>query len=295
MQKQPWTIHRLLKWTDSYFKSHNIENPRASAEIILAHTLNVKRIDLYIQYDQPLIDKELALFKSLIKRRVKKEPVAYIVGQKEFWSLSFEVTRDVLIPRPETECLVEAALKFLPRGSTRDSKPLKVLELGTGSGAISIALSSERPENRYFASDRSPKALEVAKRNAKQNLEKGEINFICGDWFTPFKESRSFFDMILSNPPYIETDLICELQEEVAEYEPLAALNGDKDGLGSIRQILDTASACLTETGMLFLEIGHDQKDRVMEIAETCGTYDNLFCFKDYSGKNRVVQMQKKT
>lgn len=297
-REQPWTIRKLLKWTDSYFKTRNIENPRASAEIILAHALNLKRIDLYIQYDQPLVDKELALFKSLIKRRVKKEPVAYIVGKKEFWSLNLEVTKDVLIPRPDTECLVEAVLKFLPDDSSDNISPgkgRKVLELGTGSGAISIALSSERPVNIYFASDRSQKALEVAEKNAGRHLEKGEIKFICGDWFEPFKENLLFFDIILSNPPYIKTGEIPELQEEVCKYEPFAALDGEKDGLGSIRHIIDKASSYLREKGMLFLEIGHDQKDEVMELAQSFGTYENLCCFKDYGGRNRVIQMQKKT
>jgi len=293
----PWTIHKLLKWTDSYFKSHNIESPRASAEIILAHALSLKRIDLYIQYDQPLIDEELALFKSLIRRRIKKEPVAYIVGEKEFWSMSLEITRDVLIPRPETECLVEAALKFLPNNSSDNSSDTRktILELGTGTGAITLALASERPDNMYFASDRSQKALEVAERNAKQHVEKGEISFICGDWFGPFKEKSILFDMILSNPPYIKTGTIPLLQPEIREYEPFAALDGDKDGLGSIRHILHTACSYLADNGVIFLEIGHDQKEEVLKIVESCGTYDNFCCFKDYSANDRVVQIQKRT
>ncbi|QTA82503.1 Release factor glutamine methyltransferase [Desulfonema limicola] len=288
----PWTIHKLLKWTDSYFKSRNIENPRASAEIILAHALGLKRIDLYIQYDQPLVDKELALFKSLIKRRINKEPVAYIVGKKEFWSMNLEVTRDVLIPRPETECLIEAALKFLPDDSKLHKK--KILELGTGTGAITIALASERPFNMYFASDWSQKALAVAKRNAKQHILTGEVSFICGDWFGPFKENSIFFDMLLSNPPYIKTDIIPDLEPEIKDYEPFGALDGDKDGLGAIRHILYSACSYLADKGWMLLEIGHDQKEDVLKIVESCGTYENFCCLKDYSGNNRVVQIQKK-
>ena len=301
----PWTIHKLLKWTDSYFKSHNIENPRASAEIILAYALGLKRIDLYVQYDQPLINEELALFKSLIKRRVKKEPAAYIIGKKEFWSMSLEVTRDVLIPRPETECLVEAALKFLPDNLPNNlsddllknslHRKKNILELGTGTGAVTIALSSERPFNKYFASDRSQKALEVAKRNVKHHVEKGEISFICGNWLDPIKESSIFFDIILSNPPYIKTNTILELQPEIRKYEPFEALDGDKDGLGPIRNILNTAGTYLADNGVILLEIGYDQKEEVLKIVESCGTYDNFCCFKDYSGNDRVVQIQKKS
>ena len=159
-RERQWTILSLIQWTTSYFKSHHIENPRADAEILLAHALNLERIDLYLRYDQPLNHGELSRFKILIKRRIQREPIAYITGTKEFWSLDFHVTTDVLIPRPETECLVEKALVGLS-GENR----LNILELGTGSGAITIALASEKPNHHYMASDQSMYAARLAMEN----------------------------------------------------------------------------------------------------------------------------------
>jgi release factor glutamine methyltransferase len=284
----PWTILKILKWTTSYFTSHKLENPRASAEILLARALNLKRIDLYIKYDQPLVEHELARFKAMIKRRVNREPVAYIVGEKEFWSMTLEVTKDVLIPRPETECLVEAALKLIPE----DSKGSRILELGTGSGAITIALASERPENLFFASDRSEAALQVAVRNADRHTTHKDICFFCGNWFSPVKEDIRPFDMILSNPPYIRSDVIPGLQPEVRDHEPRTALDGEADGLGPVREIIRKAPAYLKKGGWLLLEIGYDQKSGVHEIVKDCGYYQDFSCIKDYSGNDRVVQMR---
>ena len=151
MLPETWTILKLLKWTTAYFKSHHIEHPRAAAEILLAHTLGVGRVDLYIQYDRPLEAHELEIFKGFIQRRVQREPVAYIVGNKEFWSMDLKVTPDVLIPRPETETLVEVALTIMP--PEPGTAPLKIMDLGTGSGAIVLAMASERPEQCFFAVD----------------------------------------------------------------------------------------------------------------------------------------------
>ena len=225
MQNQPkskdpeWTILKLLKWTTSYFKSHNVDSPRATAEILLAHVLKRKRIDLYLRYDQPLYSNELSQFRALIKRRIKKEPVAYIVGFKEFWSMDFAVTEDVLIPRPETERLVEAALGLLLEYSSSDSnqKPGQILELGTGCGAVILALASLRPKHLFFASDRSIKAVGLAKKNAKHHGLDRAINFFCADWFRPLNDERHQFDMIISNPPYIPTWVIGQLQPENAD------------------------------------------------------------------------------
>ncbi|MDL1962833.1 MAG: peptide chain release factor N(5)-glutamine methyltransferase, partial [Deltaproteobacteria bacterium] len=225
-----WTISKLLIWTTSYFKSHNIDSPRSTSEILLAHTLSLKRIDLYLRYDQPLTGDELLLFKTYIKRRINREPVAYIVGAREFWSMKLAVTKDVLIPRPETECLVESALSFSESGSW----PNRILELGTGSGAIILALASEKPGYIYFASDSSVEAVNLAFMNAKFHHLDGKINFFAGDWLKPVKNTGQLFDMIISNPPYIRTLSMSELQPEIYKYEPLTALDGGKDGLDSI-------------------------------------------------------------
>ncbi len=292
MLRPEWTIIKLLNWTTSYFKSHNIESPRAAAEILLSHALKLKRIDLYLQYDRPLDKTELANFKTLIKRRVAREPVAYITGKKEFWSMELEVARDVLIPRPDTECLVETALKII--SSKPDNIPKQIIELGTGSGAIIIALAAQKPGNIFFASDFSIKALKLARKNAwTHNLNK-KINFFSGSWFLPLSNRKCRFDIIISNPPYIKSSIINKLEPEIYRYEPVLALDGGKDGLNSLGLIISTAHLYLKDKGSLLLEIGSDQKNAVEAMISSANNYENVFFTKDYSGFNRVVQMDKK-
>ncbi len=301
MQKQQmsrapeWTILKLLQWATPYFKSRDIDSPRATAEILLAHVLSVARIDLYLRYDQPVSSDELSKFKVLIKRRISREPVAYIVGVKEFWSMDFAVTKDVLIPRPETEHLVEAALDLLPEhsGSELPSEPKRILELGTGSGAIILALAAARPNNFFFASDRSVKAVLLAKQNAKRHGLAKDINFFGADWLATLKEGTVQFDMIISNPPYVPSADLYRLQPEIYKFEPITALDGDTDGLGSLRHIIRHAHFHLNRRGHLLLEIGHDQKDDVRNIIDSCRHYDQVVFTKDYSGHDRVVQMRK--
>ncbi|MDP2861554.1 MAG: HemK/PrmC family methyltransferase [Desulfobacterales bacterium] len=322
-QTEPeWTIIKLLQWTTSYFKSNGIDSPRATAEILLAHTLGLKRIDLYLRHDQPLNRSELDLFKSLIKRRTNKEPVAYIVGGKEFWSMTLEVSQDVLIPRPETECLVEEALSVLakehlcnPNPDKRDSfqyplegckevyeiiscrknagnnllLPKRILEMGTGSGAVILAIASQKPEHLYFASDISINALGIALKNAKQLGFDNKISFFCGNWFLSLMGEDIFFDIIISNPPYIRRNDIGNLQPEINRFEPLEALDGGEDGLDHVRHIIEHAHQFLNNEGNLLLEIGHDQKDAVDKIIKETGNYKRVYFRKDYSGFDRVV------
>jgi release factor glutamine methyltransferase len=291
-----WTILKVLKWTTSYFKSRSIESPRPSAEILLAHILKINRIDLYLQYDQPLNSNELEKFKALIKRRASHEPVAYITGIKEFWSLELVVTKDVLIPRPDTECIVEASLSLLSGASDGNSEltPMHILDLGTGSGAIVLALAKEQPMHNYFASDCSIEIIKVAKKNAKKNNFDEKVSFFTGDWLSPLNDEKISFDMIISNPPYIRTGDIAGLQPEIYEYEPRIAIDGEEDGLSSLKHIICSAHTLLKRYGTLLLEIGHDQRDAVSRIIENCGKYENIVFSKDYSGYCRVVQMSKK-
>jgi len=287
-QTEPeWTIIKLLQWTTSYFKSNGIDSPRATAEILLAYTLGLKRIDLYLRHDQPLNRNELDLFKSLIKRRTNKEPVAYIVGGKEFWSMALEVSQDVLIPRPETECLVEEALSVLAKEHL--CNPKRILEMGTGSGAVILAIASQNPAHLYFASDISINASGIAVKNAKQLGFDDKISFFCGNWFLPLKEKDNFFDIIISNPPYIRRNDIGNLQPEINRFEPLEALDGGEDGLDHIRHIIENAHQFLNNEGNLLLEIGHDQKDAVDRIIKETGNYKRVYFRKDYSGFDRVV------
>ena len=290
--KAPWTIIKLIRWATSYLKTHDIDSPRATGEILLAHALNVKRIDLYLNYDQPLVADELNTFKMLIKRRIRREPVAYILGTKEFWSMDLKITQDVLIPRPETECLVEVALKYLSQIPSVQTQ--RILELGTGSGAIILALVSQQPRHLYFASDYFKKAAALASRNAARNDFAGRINFFVGDWLTPLNPEKSGFDMIVSNPPYIPSRVIDTLQPEIRCFEPHAALNGDHDGLSCYRKIIGNAHIYLKPHGLLLLEIGHEQKDDILRIATACDVYEDFNHAEDYIGYDRVVWMRKR-
>lgn len=298
MQKQTrlrppeWTIIKLVQWATTYFSSHDIDSPRATAEILLAHVLNTRRIDLYLRYDQPLIPAELERFKALIKRRLKREPVAYIVENKEFWSMDLHVTRDVLIPRPETECLVEKALELLAADSKPESK--LILELGTGSGAVILALASENPRHSYWATDISVDAIKVARHNARQNHLGGKIHFIAGDWFAPLRSKPGLFDLIVSNPPYIKSDDLTRLQPEIHAYEPLFALDGAEDGLHCLQHIIQSGYLFLKPRGVIILEIGNDQKGPLKQMIAECGEYEEVNFYQDYSGYDRILQMKKK-
>ena len=315
MIKQPipkvseeWTILKLLQWATSFFTTHRIDSPRSTAEILLAHSLKVERIDLYLRYDQPLTTYELSDFKNLIKRRLNREPVAYIIGFKEFWSLRFAVSRDVLIPRPDTECLVEAALGIFSINQKKEknidlqpsdsSKGCRILELGTGSGAIIISLASSLSKSRakhcYFASDINLKALKIAMENAGYHCLDETIHFFSGDWMSPVNKNKDPFDIIVSNPPYIPKKVIKTLQPEIYQYEPRLALDGGEDGLSAIRNIILSVPQFLKRKGCLLLEIGYDQKQKVRQIADESGFYEPAFFIKDLAGHTRVVQLVKK-
>lgn len=286
-----WTIIKLLGWTTSYFASRAIESPRAGAEILLAHVLNLQRVDLYLRYDQPLMQAELERYKALIRRRVRREPVAYITGCREFWSMNLTVSGDVLIPRPETECLVEQVLAELSSEDT--AEPSRILELGTGSGAIILALASSLCHSVCFASDISERSVRVARENARRHGLDGRVHFFCGDWTRPLRLS-GIFDVIVSNPPYIPTGQIKTLEPEIHLYEPLRALDGGDDGLASVRRLITQAHRFMRPGGRLFLEIGHDQQEAVRQIVATAGQYEVPLFTKDYAGYNRVVKMRKK-
>ncbi len=284
-----WTILQTLQWTADYFKRHGIQNGRSAAEVLLAHCLRCERIDLYLRYDQPLNADELGRFKTLIQRRIQREPDAYITGQREFWSLTFHVTPAVLIPRPETECLVEAALRRYPTNEAID-----VLELGTGSGAISVALAHERTNWRIQGSDISAEALEVARKNARRLLSADSIAFFKGSWFEPFNGHNFFFDLIISNPPYIPSRDLAGLDPEVRQFEPAGALDGGADGLACLGHIINTAPDYLKPEGVLILEIGYDQRMAVEDLGHRRGAYQSITVEKDYSGLDRVALFQRK-
>ena len=288
-----WTILKLLQWTTGYFLTHHIDSPRVTAEILLSHALNLRRIDLYLQYDQPLSKPELASFKLLIQRRINREPVAYITGKKAFWSLDLDVNPNVLIPRPDTECLVETALQQIPVLSNTNATciPMKILDIGTGSGAVILSLAHERPGHLYCATDLSWQAILTAKQNSHHHNLGDQILFVQSDWLTAFKPGKCRFDMIVCNPPYIPTADIDTLQPEVFQYEPRMALDGDIDGLNAYRMILDQSRHVLATQGRLLLEMGWDQKELILNLCRLFPEYGNVRVILDDAGHDRVVEL----
>jgi len=282
-----WTIIKLLSWTESYFKSHSIDSPRLTGELLLAHTLDIKRLDLYLQHDRPLGKKELSNFKILIKKRVEHQPLAYIVGEKGFYDSDFYVTKDVLIPRPDTETIVEQALTIL----NQNNRPCNILELGTGSGAIIISIAKEITDSYYFASDFSFSALKIAQKNAHK-IVKNKILFFVSNWFAALHK-KSCFDLIISNPPYIPSKDIAQLAPEIRKFEPMLALDGGKDGLDSFRIILKNADNYLAPGGVILFEMGFDQKEGLINIVNKYSYYKSIKFIKDLAGHNRVAVIKK--
>jgi release factor glutamine methyltransferase len=249
------------------------------AEVLLAKILHMSRAQLLTNLDKLVSVAQQAQFKDDVARAARGEPIAYIVGQKEFWSINLNVNQHTLIPRPETESLVELALKCLPKDA-----PLHLADLGTGCGAIALALASERPQWMLHATDISREALQLAERNAK-NLRIKNIKFYQGSWCDALPVIK--FDAIMSNPPYIAY-FDKDIAEEVSNYEPHVALFADNKGLASLELISLTAPAHLKEEGLLFLEHGYQQAEAVQEILQAQG-YHPLESHKDLSGKPRIV------
>lgn len=287
-----WDIVGLLKWTAGYFESHGIDSPRMTAELLLSHALGITRLQLYLRHDQPLCAGELAAFKTLIRRRARREPTAYILGQREFWSREFQVDPGVLIPRPETEHVVEAALGLLPERPGRER--MRLLDLGTGSGAIVVTLAAERPGHRYVASDIRPEALRVARANAGRHRVAEAILFFCGSWFHPLKKGGAPFDIVVSNPPYIARGDVPDLQPEVSGYEPITALDGGPEGFDAISEILAQAPDYTRKGGALIFEMGHGQADRVRESVAADHRYREIRLVRDLAGIERVAVVRLK-
>ena len=272
-----WTILRVLSWTQGRFGERGLPTARLDAEILLAHVLETDRVGLYTHFDQPLGVEELSRYRELIKRRLAGEPVAYLVGRREFRSLALDVDARVLVPRPETETLVEVALALLLPGSAR------VVDVGTGSGAIALALKAARPELEVWAVDREAGAAEVARKNAAR-LELA-IEVAVGDLLAPVSGE---FQLIVSNPPYIASRELPSLPAEVRR-EPLAALDGGDDGLSVIRRLIADAPDRLVPGGALALEVGAGQAPAVVTLLAGSGRFEPASVTKDLAGIERVV------
>lgn len=285
MPEEPWTILKLLQWTTDYFKRNNVAEPRASAELLLAHVLSKDRLFLYLNYDRPMETGELAAFRTYIKRRLAGEPNQYITGTQEFWSLPFRVNPNVLIPRPETELLVEVVLEFL---RSSDSN-ISILDLGTGSGAIAIALARELSGVPIVATDLSMAALQLARENARMNKVDEKIHFVRSDMFAAISISSQKFTVVVTNPPYVSHAEFSKLAREIRDYEPRGALDGGPDGLTAIKYIIKEASTVLCQTGALIMEMGADQAESVSTLVRDSQHYQSYRIIKDYSGIDRVL------
>src|SRR5258706_1378205 len=259
-------VHRLT--------AAGIVSARLDAELLLAHALEMSREQLVVDQGMSLESGQLASFESLLRRRLEREPIAYILGSQEFWSLDFQVCRDVLIPRPETEKLIEVILAKI--GTNASAKPLRIADLGTGSGAIAITLATEVPAAELAATDISTAALAIAKDNAATHQIARRIEFCCGDLFEALSDPRERFDVIVSNPPYIESTVIPTLAPEVRHWEPRVALDGGMDGLDFYRRIAAEADKFLAPGGLLALEIGAGLGRSVSSLFFSPGRYLNM-------------------
>ncbi|MGC1275440.1 MAG: peptide chain release factor N(5)-glutamine methyltransferase [Planctomycetaceae bacterium] len=280
-----WTVKRILDWTTEHLKKHGSESARLDAEILLAHTRGCKRIELYTRYDEPLSENQRALMRDLVKRRANAEPVAYLVGHKEFYSLPFKVTRDVLIPRPETETLVLEAIE-LAKSSPADR--LSLLDLCTGSGCIAVAAAKGSTKLAVSATDRSESALAVARENAERNGV--AVEFRQGDLFDALP-ADAMFDVILSNPPYVSDGEYEALPPDIRRHEPAAALLAGPDGLDVLRRIAAEAPVRLSADGHLLVELDPQQAEPVAELLRP--NFRDVRFVKDLAGHVRVIHAKK--
>jgi release factor glutamine methyltransferase len=283
------TISKILQETTEYLGKKNLQDPRLNAEVMLGHVLDLRRIDLYLNYDRPLRDPEVSAFKTLVKRRLAGFPLQYLTGEREFFSLSFQVSPAVLIPRPETEILVETVLE----GLQSLGPPWKIVDLGTGSGVIAITLAVHLPEAHLRATDRSAEALALARRNAHRHGVADRISFSQGDLWEPLRGEEGTFMAVISNPPYVRRDQLKDLPPEIRLHEPLLALDGGPDGLEIIRRVVAEAPRFLSQNGLLALEIGMGQAPAVKKLLVATGAFGQPLVVEDYLGIERVVMAER--
>ncbi|MEW6775544.1 MAG: peptide chain release factor N(5)-glutamine methyltransferase [Bdellovibrionota bacterium] len=284
-----WTIRRVLQASADYLERQGSPTARLDAEVLLAHALSTDRVGLYVNLEQPLLESELAPYRELLRRRAAREPVAYLTGRKEFFGLSFKVARGVLIPRPDTEILVEAVL-----ANTQECTAGVFLEVGVGSGAIALSVLKKRPRLQAVGVDVSGAALEVSRENAAALGLSDRIELRRGDLFGAVKDGEKF-DLLLSNPPYIRSSGISELEPEIRDYEPREALDGGADGFSVIRVLIGEAGKYLRGGGLLAIELGEDQSEEAFALAEKAGVWENIEIRQDLAGLDRVLLARRKS
>ena len=311
---QTWTIQKLLNWITQYLIDKGIDSPRLSAELLLSHTVGLKRIELYTQFDRSIPPEQLDQLRDLVKRAGQNEPIAYLAGRTEFYSLEINVTPDCMVPRPETELLVERAIEFL-RGrkwhglEARENTARPVLsgaegmavppqylcDLCTGSGCIAVAIAKNFPDARIIATDICDAALAVAAENVKKYQLEDKITLRCGDLFDPVISGLDVneFDLIVCNPPYVSTAEYEKLDKNVKDYEPKKALFAGVDGLDIYYRVIENAGRFLKPDGALMLEIGYAQGQAVKELLEKTGIFYDIKIEKDFRDNDRIVSALK--
>lgn len=309
---EPLTIGQILPRATGYLEKKGVEKPRLEAEVLLGAVLGLERIQLYVQFDRPLTSREVEHYRQLVVQRGQRIPTAYLVGRKEFFSLDFKVTPAVLIPRPETERLVEVALSWLKKrveereaiaelpgksAGAWEAGKLLVADVGTGSGVVAVTVARELGKRCHvYALDLSPEALAVAKENAAWHGVEGCITFLQGDLLSPLQELslEGKLEAVLSNPPYIPSALLDRLAPEISRYEPRLALDGGADGLAVFRRLIPQAGAFLKPGGLLACEMGEDQEKEIEQIIRSRGGFGEPVFYKDYAGRPRVVTAERR-
>jgi len=277
------TVLESIKLSTDYLAGKEIESPRMNAELLLADIIGCKRLELYLSFDKPLSDVELKKYREFIKRRGRFEPLQYILGKVEFYGLDFFINPSVLIPRPETELLVEIMIN-----QTNFNDDLSILDIGCGSGNISVALAANIDRIKLVATDISQQSIELAKRNAEKNYVSEKIEFICHNILKDDMNIFPIFDVIVSNPPYVSKESFSTLQKEIREFEPRIAVTDDNDGYTFFKVISTRSSSKLKKNGKLFFEIGENQSEEVVQIMEE-NRFVDVSVIKDYQNLDRIV------
>ena len=282
-----WTVRTVLDWTTEHLRRSGSETPRLDAEILLAHSRSCPRIELYTRYDEPLSDLERSIMRELVQRRAQSEPVAYLVGYREFYSLEFRVNPGVLIPRPETELLVMESLDLL-----KLARVPRVLDLGTGSGCVAVSIAANHVEAQITACDISEAAIEVAAENAERHGLTDRIEFRSGNLFDAL-DSDSLFDLIVSNPPYVAESELDLLDKDVRCHEPRLALDGGRHGLVILKRIIENGGDWLVPGGHLLLEIAPEQAKPIESLVLTTNRFGPVHIINDLSGNARAIRICK--
>jgi release factor glutamine methyltransferase len=284
---ETWTIQKLLNWVTEYLKSKGIDSPRLSAEILLSHVLNLKRIELYTQFNKAVEQDKLTELRELVKRAANHEPVAYLTGKKEFYSIEFEITKDCLIPRPETELLVQHSIEFLRK---REGEQY-VCDLCTGCGCIAISIARNFANCKIIATDISDTALAIAEKNIIKHGLQNRIKLLKGDLFEPVIPGLgpTKFDLITANPPYVSESEYEKLAKNVKDFEPKSALTSGPDGLDLIKRIISDSKQFLKPYSSLMFEIGNEQGQAVRKLIEAAGYFENVTIEKDNQNLDRLA------